>query len=177
MGMFLRSEISRIDKILNQSYQENYNDEIDMNSNSWRALAMQQQKDFYEENRSVLEPFSEMLIHDFQKCDAVQRQEIFVALKDTKQLRSYLSTNLHQEHSKEWFNERVLVFILHDLGCDTRDALMEIHALNIQSKKHNVDLVEIIKTNSNLANDVNWHGMGSAKGILENMIAKKNNSL
>lgn len=167
----LLSEIIEMDKILAQSYQNKYQNEIDMSNKNWRALAIQEGKDFYEEHRDAIEPLSERIVDAFQKCDAAQRQEIFVALKRTKQLSSYLSTNQHEKYSKEWFNERIFLFILHDLGYDTRDALMEIHALNVKSKKHNVDLVEIIKANRRLADDVNWHGMGSTKRILDNWIA------
>ena len=166
----LIKEIVEIDKILTQSDKANYSQKIDLNQDNWMELCIQSSKNFYEENRSVLESVSKKILLNFPKYNLSQRQQIFAALKKTKHLKSYISTNLHEKNTKEWFQERILIFILYDLGFDTRDEIVEINALCNASKQHNIDLSEIVKAQIEYANDINWHGMGSTKSLLERLL-------
>lgn len=168
----LIKKIGVVEKILAQCKEEKYSEPIDMNLDNWLEIAKQRNIDFYEENREILESMSKMLIESFPDYYTFQRREILTTLRASKILRTNLSTNLYEENSEDWFKEKVLFFILNDLGNDTRDGLLEINALNDRSKEKNVDLKEIIKSNIELANDENWHGMGSTKSLLQNVISE-----
>ncbi|MCJ8289315.1 MAG: hypothetical protein HRT58_22695 [Crocinitomicaceae bacterium] len=164
-------ELKEVETILTKSKVEKYSKPIDLNQDDWFQVAQQQSTNFYEENRSILESISKSFIDFFPKYDISQQKEILLALRSTENLRNNLSTNIHEENSKEWFDERVLMFILRDLGNDTRDEMMEMNALYKSSKEQNIDLLAIIKSKIEFANDEDWHGMGSAKSILQKTIA------
>lgn len=164
-------EFKEVEKVLTKSKLERYSEPIDINQDDWFQVAQQQSVNFHKENRSILESISKALIEFFPKYDVSQQKEILLTLRNTESLRNNLSTNIHEENSKEWFNEKILIFILRDLGNDTRDEMMEVNALYKSSKEQGIDLIEIIKSNIEFANDEDWHEMGSAKSILKKTIS------
>jgi hypothetical protein len=63
-----------------------------------------------------------------------------------------------------------MVLIISDLGSDTRDVLMEVHALKQMADELKIDFESVIKRHLHLANTENKHGMGSMRTILEQML-------
>lgn len=164
-------EISQVEEILSKSKSQKYSAPIDINDDNWFEIAKRQGEEFYNENKNIIEQITKKLIEFFPICNQRQRKEIIDVLNETENLKSNLSTNLHKKNSKEWFEEKILLFILADLGNDSRDALLELNELYNISLKSNIDLKSIVKDKIELASDLNKHGMGSTKSILYDFIS------
>ncbi|SIS97515.1 hypothetical protein SAMN05421766_10612 [Zobellia uliginosa] len=168
----LIEEMLNTERILVKSKKEKYSNSIDINDDDWLDIAKKQKNAFYNENRNIIELISKKLIENFPKYDAIQRNKIINTFSNLENLKSLVSsTNLNDKSSIDWFHEKILFFILNDLGDDTRDALLEIDELKKLSRKNNIDLKNIIKKYLAFANDKNKHGMGSVKSIFNDIIS------
>ncbi len=110
--------------------------------------------------------FLVFLLKDYQRMNAEQRTLIRKLFKKHQTFSSSVFIEKDSRTSEEYFFDSFLLVSIKDYE-DTRDIIMQINWLSKKAKEEEVMFHSMKKTIANLSSDINHHGMGSMKSLLE----------
>ena len=71
--------------------------------------------------------------------------------------------------SERDFRHHLILFSMFDQGKDSRDALLSLQALCGQARAAGIDITPMAREVAQMSSDANKYGMGSTKGMLNNV--------
>ena len=148
------------------------NEKIEMNSPDWKLTAMRKMERFAERNKPYIQDCANLLAYEFPLIDNKQeRDRILQEIHQTKLLKNYLTLYTHCD-TEESFRNTVTLFIVTDLGIDSRDWILALNDCVKEAFQNKIDVSKKLKSLLFLTNDFNHHGLGSAKDFIEDLIRK-----
>lgn len=144
---------------------------IDMNDSGWRSLAKQKYEIFFQRNRLVIIDCTRFLVQEFPLIGKAYRKDIFNQIRQTLTLKDHL-TLLTDCNTDTDFRNNIILHILLDLGSDSRDWILSLGDCAEKGFQHKIAVAKHLKDLLILANDVDHHGMGTARKLMENTLQK-----
>lgn len=146
-------------------------EQIDINDSDWRKLAIQKYDLFFQRNKSIIVGCTRLLIKDFPLIDKAYRKDILHQIRQTVTLKDHL-TLLTDCDTDTDFRDNIILHILLDLGPDSRDWILSLRDCLEKGFQYKIAVAKHLKDLLFLANDVDHHGMGSARKLMENNLKK-----
>ncbi len=145
-------------------------EKIDINSPDWEQIAMRKMEIFGERNKPHILHCANLLAKEFPLIGNKQaRDYILQEIRQTTILKNHLTIYTHC-NTEVNFSKTVTLFILTDLGVDSRDWILALKDCTKEALRYNIEVKKILSTLLFLANDADHHGMGSAKDFIRDMI-------
>lgn len=148
------------------------NKKIDVSSPDWKRTAIRKMELFAERNKPYILDCANLLAYEFPLIDNKQERDyILQEIHQTTFLKNYLTVYTHC-NTEENFRNTVTLFILTDLGADSRDWILALNDCVKEAFQNKIDIRTNLETLLFLANDSNHHGLESAKDFIEALIWK-----
>jgi len=147
---------------------------IDMNDSDWRKLAIQQYEVFFQRDKSVIIDCTRLLVQEFPLIGKAYRKDVLHQIRQTVTLKHHL-TLLSDCNTDTDFRNNIVLHILLDLGPDSRDWLLSLRDCAEKGFQHKINVAKHLKDLLILANDVDHHGMGSARKLIEDTLKNRFN--
>ncbi len=146
------------------------NQPVDINNPNWQEIAKTNAASFFQKHKPKLVACAQILVNLFPLIDDKEnRNFILQKIRQTEFLKNYLTLD-SDCNSESNFRNNVILFILLDLGIDSRDWIIAFEQCVKQAYKNNIDVKGILEELLYLANDLNHHDMGSAKDLMNKII-------
>lgn len=146
-------------------------EEIDMNDSGWRMLAMQKYDVFFQRNKSIIVDCAQLLVQEFPLISDAYRKDVLHQIRQTVFLKDHLTLLTDCDTDRD-FRNNIILHILLDLGPDSRDWILSLRDCVEKGFQHKIAVAKHLKDLLILANNVDHHGMGSAKKLIEDTLKK-----
>ncbi|MET4547841.1 hypothetical protein ABIE26_005189 [Pedobacter africanus] len=144
-------------------------EKIDLNDSDWRKLAMQKYDVFFQRNKSLIIDCTRLLVQEFPLISDAYRKNVLHQIRQTVTLKDHL-TLLTECDTDTDFRNNIILHILLDLGPDSRDWILSLRDCVEKGFQHKIAVAKHLKDLLILANDVDHHGMGSARKLIEDTL-------
>jgi hypothetical protein len=146
-------------------------EKIDLNDSDWRKLAMQKYEVFFQRNKSVIIDCARLLVQEFPLIGEAYRKDVLHQIRQTVTLKDHL-TLLTDCDTDTDFRNNIILHILLDLGADSRDWILSLRDCMEKGFQNKIAVAKHLKDLLFLANDLDHHGMGSARKLMEDTLKK-----
>ena len=139
---------------------------VDVTDPNWVALLKQRPHPLDEAGaRADAEALLGDLAHEYEQTDDVTRSAIR-AMFASYGAFSWAATMMGAPSTAAQFRRRLVVYSMHNLGTDTRDAILELQGFCCQARAAGIDVAPLLTEIAAISSDENRFGMGSTRGLL-----------
>ncbi|MFD0861153.1 hypothetical protein ACFQ1M_02950 [Sungkyunkwania multivorans] len=163
----LLEEIRITDKMLTESREKNYSENIDINQDNWLEIAQERSEAFRKEHSKTLDEVTKSILTNFDHLDTKEKKLLIETIGGTDNLKDML--RLTEEY--DTIENKILLLIISNVSADIRDTMLELNDIVDLAAKNKIAYKKIIKKYLPIADDTNKHGgMGSMKSYLTRMV-------
>ena len=156
---------SRQAELLNQKLSPYANAPFDMDTPDWQEkLAHLPHPADVAGLRAEIETLFGAIIDRFEGYDEVQRQHIInmLAKFDALLWSAIIDADIN---TPDGFRKHMILFILHDQGKDTRDAILQLEAYHTDAKRQGIDVNSVFRDMADIASTNDKFGWGSTRDL------------